>query len=374
METDTVASVRQVNLAQVADELYALAPAEFRAARDGRAAQERAAGRQELADAIAKLRRPTVSAWLVNQLAREAADQVGRLLALGESLREAQQELAGDRLRDLSAQRRETITPLIQAAKRIASGAGQSVSAGVEREILATFEAALADPDAADAVRSGWLTSALSYVGLGGADLADVVALPARPSRPPGRVAREKGETTTGAPVRRDGAGATPSPGERPGTRGREREESAEARRREREAAEARGRGREAPAEARGREREAAEVRRREREAAAAHRAAREAEAAESDLREAAAMAQEAKVALEDADRGVAGAREQQASVRRRIEELEQQLAASEVERAETARSLREAQRHRERAAQSLDAAQRRLARAQARAERHRSG
>jgi hypothetical protein len=356
--------VRQVNLAQVADELYALAPAEFRAARDERAGQERAAGRREFADAIAKLRRPTVSAWLVNQLAREAADQVGRLLELGESLREAQQELAGDRLRELSAQRRETITPLMQAAKGIASGAGQSVSAGVEREVLATFEAALADPDAADAVRSGWLTSALSYIGLGGTDLAEAVAVPARPGRAPGLVEREKGDTT-GALIRREEAGVKPSPRERPGKRGKQREEPAGARRKKGETA----------AEARRREREeSAEARRQEREAAAAHRAAREAEAAESDLREAVAMSQEAKVGLEDAERGVAGAREQQESVRRRIEELEQQLAASEVERAEAARSLRQAQRHRERAAQSLDAARRRLARAQARAERHRTG
>src|SRR6266568_4956728 len=102
-------SVQAENLAQVADALYGLDPAEFWTARDERASQARAAGDRELGDAISKLRRPTVSAWLVNRLARQTPDEVGRLLELGESLREAQQTLAGDRLRELSAQRRQLI-------------------------------------------------------------------------------------------------------------------------------------------------------------------------------------------------------------------------------------------------------------------------
>src|SRR4029450_10780087 len=91
-------SVRATNLAEVADELYAPPPPEFRTARDEQARQARAAGDADLAEAIKKLRRPTVSAWLVNLLIREAPGQVRELLELGESLREAQQALAGDQL------------------------------------------------------------------------------------------------------------------------------------------------------------------------------------------------------------------------------------------------------------------------------------
>lgn len=351
--------MRPENLASVADELYALTPAEFRAARDERAGQERTAGHRELASAISKFRRPTVSAWLVNRLAREAAGQVASLLELGESLRAAQQELAGERLRDLSAQRRQVVPALIQAAKRIASGAGQSVSAQVEREVLATFEAALADPDAAEAVRSGCLTSALSYVGLDGTNLAEAVAVPAAPAEPaaPAKLAAPA-KPGTAKPRARESAAAD-----------RSDRESAAVHRSDRESAAAQRSGREAAAASR----EAAAAQREAREAAAAQREAREAEAAESDLREAAAMAQEARDALAEAGRRVAGAREQQESVRRRIEELEQQLAASEVERAQAARSLRDAQRSREGATRSLEAAQRRLTKAQARADRHRA-
>ncbi|MBO0788916.1 MAG: hypothetical protein J2P33_22885, partial [Actinobacteria bacterium] len=97
------------SLARAADELYAIPPAGFTAARNERARQAREAGDRDLAAAIAGLRRPTASAWLVNLLSREAPDQVSRLLELGEELREAQQALAGDRLRELSGRRRQLV-------------------------------------------------------------------------------------------------------------------------------------------------------------------------------------------------------------------------------------------------------------------------
>ena len=108
----------------MADELYGLAPAEFTAARDQRARRARAEGQKDLGDEIKKLRRPTVSASLVNRLVREDADQVDRLLDLGESMRDAQQGLAGGQLRRLSAQRRPAIHALAQEAKRLAAQAG----------------------------------------------------------------------------------------------------------------------------------------------------------------------------------------------------------------------------------------------------------
>src|SRR2546430_13318330 len=113
-----------MNLEQVAAELYALAPAAFTAARDEQASQARASGDADLAGAIRKLRRPTVSAWLVNLLAREDGGQVDDLLELGRSLREAQRALDGDRLRGLSTQRRRLVAALTQGAQRLAAQAG----------------------------------------------------------------------------------------------------------------------------------------------------------------------------------------------------------------------------------------------------------
>lgn len=322
--------MRAVDLAQVADELYALAPADFRAARDERATQARAAGNRQLADSIKKLRRPTVSAWLVNMLVREAAARVEALLELAEPLREAQQTLAADRLRELSAQRRNAIAAITQEAKRLAARARQSFSAQVEREVGSTLEAALADPDAAEAVRSGRLTSALSYAGLGGADLSAALAVPAASpvrSAPPPGAARPPHAVRPALPV----------PGKpSPGRAGQE-------------------------------ERAAAE-----RQSAAAQRKAREADRAELDLRDATAIAQEAEAALEEADRRLAGAREQHQAAARQIGELQRRLEQTEAREATLARTVTDARRSRDAAARSLETAQRRLARARAKLREHR--
>jgi hypothetical protein len=192
--------VQPVSVADVADELYSLAPAEFTAARDERARQARAAGQRDEAAAIKKLARPTASAWLVNQLARTAPAQLTRLYELGEELQQAQRALAGDRLRELSGPRRQVVNDLLATTSDLAAHADQPASAAVLGEVRATLEAALADGAARAAVRSGRLTKALAYAGLGEVDLAAALAAPASPrTRQSGRTA-----TPSRAPERAD--------------------------------------------------------------------------------------------------------------------------------------------------------------------------
>ena len=179
-------NVQPVSVAEVADELYALSPAEFTAARDDRARQARASGQRDEAAAIKKLARPTASAWLVNQLTRTAPDSIARLVAVGTALAEAQRNLVGERLRELSTERRQVINDLLPRAIEIASQAGQPASPGTMGEVRATLEAALADAGARAAVQSGRLTKALAYAGLGEVDLSAAVALPGDQA-PPGR-------------------------------------------------------------------------------------------------------------------------------------------------------------------------------------------
>jgi hypothetical protein len=98
------------DLESAAAELYALPPGEFTARRSALAAQAREAGAAGDAKTIAALRRPTVSAWLVNQLVSgdagsgdESGDGPGEgvgavadideLESLGAELREAQAAL-----------------------------------------------------------------------------------------------------------------------------------------------------------------------------------------------------------------------------------------------------------------------------------------
>lgn len=146
----------------VADELYSLPREEFVASRDARAKQAHSAGQRELATAIRALHKPTVAAWLVNLLAREHPDEIRGLGQLGEALREAHGALDGPALQQLSRQRHELVAALVRQARSLGHSRGQAVSETVSRELAETFTTALTDPDAADAVAAGRLTSGLS--------------------------------------------------------------------------------------------------------------------------------------------------------------------------------------------------------------------
>jgi hypothetical protein len=156
-----------VDFDDIADDLYGLAPERFTASRDARVGEARAAGDRELAERIKRLRRPTVSAWLGNRLARDRAHEIEGLVRLGAELREAQAELSGDELRRLSRRRSDAVAALVAQARDLARAEGQSVSDAILEEVTATLEAALSDPDAAEALRRGRLTVALRYSGLG---------------------------------------------------------------------------------------------------------------------------------------------------------------------------------------------------------------
>ena len=63
------------SLDEIADELYALRPDAFAEARDEEVRKARADGRQPVARELAKLRRPTLSAWLINLLWRDQSGE-----------------------------------------------------------------------------------------------------------------------------------------------------------------------------------------------------------------------------------------------------------------------------------------------------------
>ena len=157
----------------VATELYGLAPADFTHTRDARASEAKRAGDRELAKAIGKLRRPNVGAWLANVLVRERGDQVQIMLELGAAIRQAHAQSAKDELRKLQRERRRAIAALLDDAADLARDRGESVSSAVARELEATLEAALLDPEAATALKAGLLTTGLRYAGLGGDGATD---------------------------------------------------------------------------------------------------------------------------------------------------------------------------------------------------------
>jgi hypothetical protein len=162
-----------MDLDAVATELYGLVPAEFTNARDARASEAKRAGGRELAKAIGKLRRPSVGAWLANALVRERPYEVQSMLDLGEALRQAQAHLAKEELRKLQKQRRSAVAALLGDAAALARDRGETISISVTRDLEATLEAALLDPEAASALKAGVLTTGLRYAGLGWPAAAD---------------------------------------------------------------------------------------------------------------------------------------------------------------------------------------------------------
>ena len=170
-------------LGEVADELYALPPAEFTAARNAAAKAAKQHKQSELAAAIGALPKPSTSAWVVNQLVRRHPEDVEALLELGEDLRAAEQARDPDRIRSLSRERNLRVPALTRQARALSTELGQPVSDAVENEISNTLTAALATPDFGAAVRSGRLTRPLLWAGFGDMPtLAGLVAGPAQPA------------------------------------------------------------------------------------------------------------------------------------------------------------------------------------------------
>jgi len=194
-----------VSTDEVADRLYALAPEEFTAARDAAAKDVDGDERK----AVKALRKPTVSAYAVNMLARHRDDDLQALVALGDDLRRA---MAGNGdLRALSDQRRERIRDLVHAAPETA---GRDLTPAVEEDIAATLEAATADPDLGRAVLSGRLVKPLRYAGFGTLpDLDDAVATPlaARTSTPTKKKPASTSDTRKKAPTKKAAPTKKPS-------------------------------------------------------------------------------------------------------------------------------------------------------------------
>ena len=157
----------------IGDELYALPPQSFTAARNTRVAEARNSGDREAAERLAALKRPTVSAWLVNLVALRRPAAVAELIAVGESIRAAQGTLTPGRqaaaaLRDLSTQRRQAIDAVLADVRALAAEAGDPAPDTQHlAEAESTFAAAMADEESARLVRSGRLLKPLSYSGFG---------------------------------------------------------------------------------------------------------------------------------------------------------------------------------------------------------------
>lgn len=308
------------SLADVADELYALLPDEFTAARNARAKRLRLDDR-ELAKAVSELRRPAPAAWLVNQLVRHRHDQLEQLLQLGEQLREAQSDLDAATLTALARERRKVVGALARDAARLAAELGNEVRGPVIDAVAETLQAAMTDASAADAVRTGRLVRGLEAIGTE-VDLDGAVA---------------GGETQAS------------TSGSRTKARPPARDEVAERRERKRRE--------EAESDEERETREREEAKQAERARAERERAERAAAKAEERASAAEQVAAEASARLDDAHAAADRAAATRDDLEAQLRDLETRLTAAERDLAEAERAVRPLERDHDRAARAAEEA-----------------
>jgi hypothetical protein len=304
------------HVSEAVAELYSADLDAFTERRGDLAARARAAGEASAAKAIAGLRKPTRSAWAVNQVVRADPSVPSRLAALGDELRAAEAALDGATIRELSVARRQLIDALV--AQALAASGQHPPSAALREEVTATFAAALADPQLIAQMAAGTLVRVERRAGFG----SEVVpVLNPEPSSAGRRPAPATGAT---APAKSPAQAAAVTPvAEAPAAKSISRSAG-----------------------------EAAAARSAARSAAKAAAAAAAQAKAERERRQAIAEAERAVADADQAALTAAQAEQEQDSAVRLVEE---QLAEASQRLSQARRQRREAESARRKARQALD-------------------
>ena len=157
------------------DDLYGLPLDQFTEERNSLAKQLRADGRRAEAAEVAKLRKPSVAAWAVNQVVRTQRRDVSALLKAGDALQRAQAELLAGRGDPASLRRavdaeRHAVDQLTGKARGLLSSDGHELTSARLEHVSETLHALALDEHARSQARDGRLERELRHIGLG--DLA----------------------------------------------------------------------------------------------------------------------------------------------------------------------------------------------------------
>jgi hypothetical protein len=153
------------------DDLYGLPVEEFTKARDELAKELRKSGKKEAADEVKALRKPSVSAWAVNQAVRRRPQDAKALVKAGDELRKAQRGVVGGRaapsgLRDATAAHRRLVEELTEEARAALEERGAAAAATVTR-VAQTLRAASIDKETSKALTAGTLAEDVEQAGFG---------------------------------------------------------------------------------------------------------------------------------------------------------------------------------------------------------------
>jgi hypothetical protein len=153
------------------DQLYTVPLDEFVERRTALARSLRKDGNREAADEVKGLRKPTVPAWTVNQLARREKMRLRGLLTAGERLRKAHEKLlAGgspEALQQARDDERAAIAELAGAASSLLTEAGHLASEATLDRVRETLHAAAAEEEIGARVRAGRIDREEAVTGFG---------------------------------------------------------------------------------------------------------------------------------------------------------------------------------------------------------------
>ena len=178
------------------EQLYSLPLEEFVSARDKAARELRTAGDRAEAERLKALRKPTLAAWAVNQLARRERMKLRALLQAGEQVRNAQGKLVRggsvEGLQQADERLAEVITDLSRTAAKLLRDDGHPATHTTLERVSRTLRAAALDEAHNDALERGTLTSELDPAGFGG--LVPVVTKAKKKAAAPARDRRAERE------------------------------------------------------------------------------------------------------------------------------------------------------------------------------------
>ncbi len=148
------------------DALFKLPLGEFTAARNALVADLKKTGRQAEANKAKALAKPSVSAWVVNQLYWRHRVSFDRLIEAGDRLRRTQAlRRTSDPAREPSIARREAMTVLTEIAGKILREGNHGATRDLLRRVTSTLEAISSYGSARDAPIAGRLTDDLEPPG-----------------------------------------------------------------------------------------------------------------------------------------------------------------------------------------------------------------
>jgi hypothetical protein len=163
---------RGTELAARQRELYALPLDQFTRARDALAKELASKGRAKEAQAIRKLKRPVVAAWIVNRLAQQHPERIETFLASARALEKAHRRaisgLSPEHLKEANRAFQQALDALLKEVTASLAATGRPATGDLIRQVEETLRAAaLGTEEERSTLVQGMLTRPLQSSGFG---------------------------------------------------------------------------------------------------------------------------------------------------------------------------------------------------------------